>query len=503
MRAFRPTLLAAVMTALMTGVPALAENLDKLEHVKVDLVAPPLVHAHQQKVTGKPKVMQFTMVVQEKKIVIDDKGTTLQAMTFNGSMPGPTMVVHEGDYVEITLINPATNAMPHNIDAHAATGALGGAKLTNVKPGEQATLRFKADRPGVWVYHCAPEGMVPWHVVSGMSGTLMVLPRDGLKDPAGKSLKYDKVYTIGEFDLYIPKDANGKYKDYATLAESYADTVEVMRTLTPSHIVFNGAVGALTGKNALTAKVGETVLLIHSQANRDTRPHLIGGHGDWVWETGKFNNPPEKDLETWFIRGGSAGAALYTFKQPGVYAYVNHNLIEAFEKGAAGHIKVEGNWNNDLMTQVKAPAPIDTKDVEKLVHSNLNAAPVNAAAAGGAAQAAAGNTPAGGQGTAGNTPASATQPAATAKPVALKPLSDFSQGEKLYNSACVACHSTGAAGAPKLGDRNAWAPLMAKGHEELLKIAISGKGAMPPRGATNADDATLRAAVGYMLSKVQ
>jgi hypothetical protein len=72
-----------------------------------------------------------------------------------------------------------------------------------------------------------------------------------------------------------------------------------MRKLIPTHVVFNGKVGALTGKNALTAKVGETVLIVHSQANRETRPHLIGGHGDYVWETGKFANPPETDLETW------------------------------------------------------------------------------------------------------------------------------------------------------------------------------------------------------------
>ena len=75
---------------------------------------------------------------------------------------------------------------------------------------------------------------------------------------------------------------------------------------TPSHIVFNGRVGALTGDRAMTAKVGERVLLIHSSANRDTRPHLIGGHGNQVWETGKFANPPAHDLETWFVRGGSA-----------------------------------------------------------------------------------------------------------------------------------------------------------------------------------------------------
>lgn len=306
--------------------------------------------------------MQFRLVVEEKKMVIDDQGTTLQAMTFNGSMPGPTMVVHEGDYVELTLVNPASNSMPHNIDLHAATGALGGAGLTLVAPGQEAVLRFKADRTGTFVYHCAPEGMVAWHVLAGMSGTLMVLPRDGLKDAAGKPLHYDRAYTIGEFDLYIPKDKDGKYKDYKTLLDSYGDTRATMRGLIPSHVVFNGRVGALTGKNALTAKVGESVLFIHSQANRDTRPHLIGGHGDWVWETGKFDNPPQKNLETWFVRGGSAGVALYTFRQPGVYAYVNHNLIEAMELGAAGHVMVEGEWDDDLMKQVKAPGPITAEE---------------------------------------------------------------------------------------------------------------------------------------------
>jgi nitrite reductase (NO-forming) len=283
-------------------------------------------------------------------------------MTFNGSMPGPMMVVHQGDYVELTLVNPATNAMPHNIDFHSATGALGGGALTLINPGEQVVLRWKADRAGVFVYHCAPEGsMIPWHVVSGMHGSVMVLPREGLKDGAGKALRYDRIYYVGEHDLYVPRDENGKYKTYESVGESYADTMDVMRKLIPTHVVFNGKVGALTGKNAMKANVGETVLIVHSQANRDSRPHLIGGHGDHVWETGKFANRPETDLETWFIRGGSAGAALYTFKQPGIYAYVNHNLIEAVELGAAAHFKVEGQWNDDLMKQVRPPEPIPPK----------------------------------------------------------------------------------------------------------------------------------------------
>ena len=340
---------------LRTNAAAVAADIAKLDRVKVDLVTPPFVHAHAQKAEGAPKVVEFTLTIEEKKIIVDDAGTEVHAMTFNGSVPGPLMVVHQNDYVELTLINPDTNTLQHNIDFHSATGALGGGALTLVNPGEKAVLRFKATKAGVFVYHCAPPGMVPWHVTSGMNGAIMVLPREGLKDHKGNDLPYDKVYYVGEQDFYVPKDEDGNYKKYESAGDAYADVLEVMNTLTPSHIVFNGAVGALTGDNAMTAEVGDRVLIVHSQANRDTRPHLIGGHGDYVWATGKFANPPELDQETWFIPGGAAGAAYYTFQQPGIYAYVNHNLIEAFEKGAAAHFKVTGDWNDDLMTAVVKP----------------------------------------------------------------------------------------------------------------------------------------------------
>lgn len=332
--------------------------IDTLPRKTVRLVDPPFVHEHDQVAKDGPSVVAFEMVIHEKRIALDGSGAETIAFTFNGTVPGPLMVVHEGDYVELTLINAPENEMMHNIDFHAATGALGGGALTEINPGEKVVLRFKATRPGVFVYHCAPPGMVPWHVVAGMNGAIMVLPRDGLKDANGKPLRYDRIYYVGEQDFYIPKDASGAYKTYASAGESYEDTVVAMRTLTPTHVVFNGKVGALTGDNAMKAKVGETVLVVHSQANRDTRPHLIGGHGDYVWGTGKFRNPPEVDQETWFIPGGCAGAALYTFRQPGIYAYVNHNLIEAFELGAAAHFTVEGKWDDDLMTQVLAPTMI-------------------------------------------------------------------------------------------------------------------------------------------------
>lgn len=53
------------------------------------MVAPPFVHAHEQATKQGPKIIEFTLSIEEKKVVIDEKGTTFQAMTFNGSMPGP------------------------------------------------------------------------------------------------------------------------------------------------------------------------------------------------------------------------------------------------------------------------------------------------------------------------------------------------------------------------------------------------------------------------------
>ncbi|MEN3931364.1 copper-containing nitrite reductase [Microvirga sp. W0021] len=354
---------AMTVPSLVNSEKAWAEEVSKLPRKKVDLVPAPNVHPHDQVAKDGPKVVEFRMVIQEKQITIDDDGTKVHAFTYDGDVPGPLMVVHQGDYVELTLVNPETNTLEHNIDFHASTGALGGGALTIVNPGEEVVLRFKADRAGAFVYHCAPGNvMTPWHVVSGMNGAILVLPRDGLKDGAGKSLQYDKIYYIAEQDFYIPKDEDGKYKTYDTPLESFPDMEAVMRTLTPTHVVFNGHASSMTGAKALPAKVGDRVLIIHAQANRDSRPHLIGGHGDYVWETGKFANPPLLDMETWFVRGGSASAALYTFKQPGIYAYVTHNLIEAAMLGGTAHFKVEGEWNNDLMKQVAAPRPITKTD---------------------------------------------------------------------------------------------------------------------------------------------
>jgi len=75
-------------------------------------------------------------------------------------------------------------------------------------------------------------------------------------------------------------------------------------------------------------------------------------------------------------------------------------------------------------------------------------------------------------------------------------------GQKIYQTSCQACHATGAAGAPKLGDKDAWAPRIAKGNDALLSSVKNGLKAMPPKGACmGCSEDELRAAMEYMVGQ--
>jgi cytochrome c5 len=79
--------------------------------------------------------------------------------------------------------------------------------------------------------------------------------------------------------------------------------------------------------------------------------------------------------------------------------------------------------------------------------------------------------------------------------------SDAAKGKALYDQACMACHATGAAGAPKMGDKPAWASRIGTGMDTLYASAIKGKGAMPAKGGrADASDADVKAAVDYMVA---
>ncbi len=89
----------------------------------------------------------------------------------------------------------------------------------------------------------------------------------------------------------------------------------------------------------------------------------------------------------------------------------------------------------------------------------------------------------------------AAAPAASGKP---------RDGATIFNTICGACHNTGVAGAPKSGDKAAWAPRLAQGKDGLYKSALNGKNAMPPKGgAADLSEAELKSAVDHLLGLVK
>jgi len=79
--------------------------------------------------------------------------------------------------------------------------------------------------------------------------------------------------------------------------------------------------------------------------------------------------------------------------------------------------------------------------------------------------------------------------------------SSAADGKSVYGKVCIACHQAGVAGAPKFGDKAAWAPRIATGIDTLYASVLKGKGAMPPKGGQPAvPDADIKAAVDYMVA---
>lgn len=296
------------------------------QEMVAELTSPPFVPAGVGNRLAKKLIVDLEIQEREGEMV---SGVKYIYWTFGGTVPGSFIRTRVGDEIEFHLKNHPDNKLPHNIDLHAVNGPGGGAESSFVAPGHEKVFSFKVLNPGLYVYHCAtaPVGM---HIANGMYGLILVEPEGGLKP-------VDKEYYIMQGDFYT----EGKYGDRGLQAFDMQKAIDE----NADYVVFNGHVGAMTGDNALTANVGETVRLFvgNGGPNLVSSFHVIGEIFDRVHvEGGDLIND---NVQTTLIPAGGAAIVEFKVDVPGTFILVDHSIFRAFNKGALAMLKVEGEEN--------------------------------------------------------------------------------------------------------------------------------------------------------------
>ncbi len=247
-------------------------------------------------------------------------------------MPGPMIRARVGDVLRFTLTNPATNGMPHNVDFHAVTGQGGGAADTTVAPGETRTIEARLLYPGMFMYHCA-FGDVPLHVSQGMYGGILV-------DPSEPLPPVDHELYVVQSEIYTTGTETG-------LAETDRQAITDEQ---PTFVVFNGAKGSLTEDNAPHMHVGERtrIYFVNAGLNHDSNFHPIGSHWDVVYPEAALLNPPLRGSQTTLVPAGGGTVVELVGRVPSTIVLVDHALSRAFDKGAIGHIVIEGDPDPEI-----------------------------------------------------------------------------------------------------------------------------------------------------------
>jgi nitrite reductase (NO-forming) len=296
-------------------------NIDYLPNPEA---APPVGRSTTETVT-----VQLDVVEMEGKL---SDGASYTYWTFGGTVPGPMIRALVGDTIELTLNNPADSKLGHNIDLHAVTGPGGGAALTNVAVGESKTFSFKALHPGVFIYHCA-TAPIDLHISNGMYGLIVIEPEGGLSP-------VDRELYICQGELYT--------KNPAGTPGAQGWDAEAMSREAATHVVFNGAMGAIAGPRAFQAKTGEKLRIFFGVGgpNYTSSFHVIGEIFDRVATWGSFSSMAE-NVQTISVAPGGATMVEFDVQVPGTYNIVDHALSR-LNKGAAGQIVVEGPEAPDL-----------------------------------------------------------------------------------------------------------------------------------------------------------
>jgi nitrite reductase (NO-forming) len=284
-----------------------------------------------------PQTIRVALEAREVEGLLTE-GIGYTYWTFGGTVPGPMIRVRQGDTVELALTNAADSKVAHSIDLQAVQGPGGGTDVTLVAPGQSKTFTFQALTAGVFVYQSGSDPL-PQQVASGMYGLIVVEPPEGLP-------RVDREFYAMQGELYLEgdRDAHGQ-RAYSADKALAAD---------PDYVVFNGAIDALTGANALRANTGETVRLFFGVAgpHHGSRLHISGEIFDRV----ALEGMPLGDQSRWMTNvpgasipvGGTAIAELRA-EVPGRYRLTDSGLGHA-QKGAIGELIIEGPENPAVFT---------------------------------------------------------------------------------------------------------------------------------------------------------
>lgn len=306
----------------------------------------------------KPTIRHITLVAMPAKIEIAN-GAYYNAWTFNGTVPGPTIFVNQGDTIFFKLINNFTD-MSHSIDFHAAEIDWSTAYAT-VGPGQTKTFNFTVNYPGVFMYHCGTPPVLE-HIANGMYGAIVVKPPNLPQAPGG-----EYVIVQSEFYLNSKPDSNGAYSGNYTK----------MLNGEPDYVVFNGQAFKYQ-KNPLTVKPDELVRLyiLNVGPNHWSAFHVIGAIMDTVYIDGNPSNVMH-GLQTLNLPPSGGAIVQMYFRDPGgKNPFVTHDFADA-SKGAVGLFVVQNYVStSQTTTSSSASKSVSTVkvDIDKGAASNTQSA---------------------------------------------------------------------------------------------------------------------------------
>lgn len=315
----------------------LEEALPAAEPVDLDRIAADPMDIPPPVDWDEPRTHEITLESIEVTAEVEP-GVTVDFMTYDGRIPGPMIRVREGDTVELTFEVPDEhNIAAHNVDGHAIYGPGGGAEATTLAPGDEpARLTFRAEFPGVHIYHCAVPDM-DQHISLGMFGAILVEPAEGLPE-------VDREFYVGQHELYT----DGRAGEEGHHSYDFRGTADE----DPTYVLLNGGVGALTedGHGPMHAEVGETVRVYFANGgpNLTSALHPIGNVWSRYYRDGDLLSEPGRNVETSPVAPGTVVAGEMELHVPGLIKLVDHALSRVVRKGMIGVIDVEGEPNPEL-----------------------------------------------------------------------------------------------------------------------------------------------------------